>query len=436
MKVAIIIPRQLEHESIYSMQKTIPLGAAYVGTVLQQQGFDVEILDEFIKKFDPKQVAADAVLISYMTNSANRAYELADYFRSAGKKVILGGPHASLMPKEASAHADHVVIGEGEKVIQDLLTGKIKDKIVSAEKICDLDSLPFPNYDLIRGIGHPPPITMISTSRGCPFDCKFCSVVAIHGRNYRFRSPANVLDEIKMRSPIKTHLFFSDDNFIANKERAKSILRGMIENDTIPKSWGTQVRVEVARDPELLELMSKTNCNLLYIGFESINSETLKEYNKSQNVDDVKNCVKTLKNYGIDVFGMFVVGSDHDTKETVRQTANFALESQMRMSMITPYTPLPGTRLYHEMDAEGRILTKDWKYYDLQHVVHKPKLMTPYELQTELFSAMRTMYSGKKVMNSLLKDPLWSVASAYLAYKTRSWERNKKEYLEFLKQFN
>lgn len=436
MKISIIVAGELKHKSIYSVFKNIPLGACYIGTVLRNHGHQVEILDEFLTEVVPEKIDSDVILISSLTNSIPRAYKLASRFRKLGKKVILGGPHVSLMPDEAIEHADHIVIGEGELVINDVVEGKIKEKFVKADHSADLDKLPFPDYNLIKDLPKVPKVTMLSTSRGCPFDCKFCTVVKMHGRKYRFRSVENVIKELKQKAPFKKRLFFNDDNFIANRQRAADIIKGMIDNDLLPKKWwGTQLRVEIANNKKLLKLMSDSKCGLLYIGLESINPETLKEYNKRQQVKDVKKCIKTLHDYGMKVFGMFVTGSDHDTKQTIRETADFCCDADIDLAQLTSYTPLPGTRLYDELKAQDRIITNNWEYFDLQHVVHRPKLMTPYELQVELFDAFRKIYSPKRVMHYLLSfKPNWALVNGYFAYQTRAWERKKEDYLEFLQR--
>jgi radical SAM superfamily enzyme YgiQ (UPF0313 family) len=199
--------------------------------------------------------------------------------------------------------------------------------------------------------------------------------------------------------------------------------------------------VDIAKDKELLKLMVDSNCSgghsALFIGFESTNPATLKEYNKRQTVKDIRKCVKTLHDHGQSIFGMFVIGADNDTKKSISKTADFCCDTDMDAMQMTPYTPLPGTRVYEEFKAQKRIITSDWGYYDWEHVVHRPKLMTPYELQVAYYDAFRTVYSPKRTMHYLLSNNmLQMVRNAYFMYHTRTRERRGQEYLEFLEKIS
>lgn len=437
MKITLIVTRELRHKSLCSIFKNPPLGAAYIGTVLNRQGYDVEILDEFLVKIKPERIDSELILISSFTNCAPRAYELAHIFRRLGKRVIMGGVHASMLPEEAIKFADQVVVGEGEAVINDIVENKLKDRIIQGKKIENLDVLPFPDYGLVKGLPKKPTLTMLSTSRGCPYNCKFCSVVKMHGRRYRFRSPENVLEELKEKSPI-SRLFFNDDNFIADRQRAMAIMEGMIEHSLLPKNhWGTQLRAEVSKDKQMLRLMADSKCELLYIGFESINPQTLKEYNKMQNAKDLKRCVKTLHDYGIEIYGMFVLGADNDTKESIRKTIDFCSDTDIDLPKFTAYTPLPGTRLYDELKGQGRLITQDWRYYDTEHVVFKPKNMSPYELQVEIIDASKNAYSAKRMARYLLSGrPYYALRNRIYAWHVSSFRKEKSEYLKFLEKLS
>jgi len=219
-----------------------------------------------------------------------------------------------------------------------------------------LDTLPFPDLTLIHG-HEKIRSTPIMTSWGCPFACNFCSVTAMFGRKYRFRSPESVIAEIKQSKAQK--IFFYDDNMAADKKRLKILLQMMIDQGlTMP--WSAQVRTDVVRDRELLSLMQRSGCKRVYLGLESVNQATLDAFHKSQSVDDIVQAIKILHEFNIDSHGMFVLGAGDDTKQTVRDTVSFALKHHIDTVMLNILTPLPGTPQFNEMEAEGRIFDKRW----------------------------------------------------------------------------
>ena len=192
--------------------------------------------------------------------------------------------------------------------------------------------------------------TPIMTSWGCPFDCTFCSVTAMFGKKYRFRSAESVVAEIKEKKPER--IFFYDDNIAANKKRLKRLLQLMIdEGITVP--WGAQVRTDVVRDPELLELMRASGCDFVALGLESVNQATLDSFEKSQTVGDIEHAIKVLHDYGIRSHGMFVLGADHDTPDSVRDTVKFAQKNKIDTVMLNILTPLPGTQQFAGAGRRG-----------------------------------------------------------------------------------
>jgi radical SAM superfamily enzyme YgiQ (UPF0313 family) len=334
----------------------------------------------------------------------------------------MGGVHPTFLPDEALEYADFVIRGEGEHSLVELvehmekgtpaLTGikglSYRDREgrnvhnPSREFIEDLDSLPEPDFSLVHNWipSNPYPV---STSRGCAYDCKFCSVIRMFGRSYRFKSVEATLKELKyVASVSKVTKFIVDDDFAANKRRTKEILRGMIA-EGIKARWSAQVRTDVARDPELLRLMADSGCHTLYIGFESINLKTLEEYNKKHNRQDIISCIRMVREHGLHIHGMFVLGADADDVETIHRTADFGTDLGIDTMQFLILTPLPGTPLFYDMMENGRLLHTDWSKYDLQHVVFKPRLMSPTALQIETFRAMSRFYSWKYIFKHLRK---------------------------------
>ncbi|MCI4445522.1 MAG: radical SAM protein [Candidatus Aminicenantes bacterium] len=397
------------------------LGTILLATMLRERGYEARVFVEDVADLDWSVIEqSELVGISTITSTAPRAYVLADRIRALGIPVVMGGPHVSFMPDEALDHADFAVRGEGEESFFQLLaylekgrpalstirglSFKAKDgkktHNPAAEFIQDLDSLPEPDFSLVHR-WKPSHIYPISTSRGCPYGCRFCSVIQMFGRKYRFKSVEATVKELKLAAEVSRGTkFIVDDNFAADIKRAKEILRAALA-ERIKMTWSTQVRVDVAKDRELVRLMADSGCHTLYIGFESINPATLKAYNKKQGLEDIVTCIRTLKDYGLHIHGMFVLGADPDTVETIRRTAEFAAKYRIDTVQFMILTPLPGTPLYDQLVEDKRLLHTDWSKYDAHHVVFKPGLMTPATLQVETFRAMAKFYSWKYILKHL-----------------------------------
>jgi len=432
------------------------LGTVILGTILRQKGYDVKSYVEVMKGLDIEDILkADAVGISTITSTSPRAYELARQVRKAGIPVFMGGPHATYLPDEALQHCDYVLRGEADEVIVDFvkalekgsgfdaipgLSYRENGQVIHNKNVpfCkQMDNIPCPDFSIVHGLEDslkPLKITPIMTSRGCPYDCSFCSVTGMFGRKYRFRSKERVLEELaRHRDSNGEYVFFYDDNFAANRERTKELLQSMIELGLTPP-WTAQVRVEVARDPELMELMQMSNCHTLYLGFESVNPETLKAYNKRQTVEDIERCIERLHAHRIRIHGMFVFGSDEDTLDTLHETVKFAKKNDLESLQFLILTPLPGTRMFQELESQGRLISRDWSLYDTHHVVFEPKKMTPYELQLETVKATASFYSMGQIAKRLLRFDMFNVSiKAYGRSLTKKWARKNEPFLEHMK---
>lgn len=406
-KVSLIEPRPPGYH-VYSGFAMPRLGLPLIAAMLKQRGIQVSVYCQDFQAIDYVDVlSSDLVGISTTTSTAPEAYRISDRLRASGVPVVLGGSHVSFMADEALQHADFCARGEGEYTMLELLDAvesgsgfglvdglsyQIGDEVrhnKPRELVSDLDALPFADLDAIRGRENIK-LTPIATSRGCPFDCSFCSVVQMFGRGYRERSVENVIEELRQRTAAQ--IFFYDDNFAANRERTKQLLDEMLSRGLdIP--WTAQVRADVARDKELVKLMKRSGCQMLYIGFESVNPATLKEYNKRQSVAEIAESVRVLHEHGIMTHGMFVFGAENDDADSLRATLRFSLKHGVDTVQFMVLTPLPGTPYFKQMETQDRLLTRDWQLYDGQHVVYQPSRMTPYELQKETFKAMKRFYS-------------------------------------------
>jgi radical SAM superfamily enzyme YgiQ (UPF0313 family) len=413
------------------------IGTVLLSTMLRKLGYDVKAFIEDIARPDCSFIEdSDLVCISTLTATAPRAYDIAKKARAQGIPVVMGGTHPSFMPEEALLHSDFVIKGEGERALPKLIESlrKGSPSLKSIEGLSyrerdglivhnppgaylgesELDSLPWPDFSLVHGwksnIIYP-----LSTSRGCPFECRFCSVIKMFGRKYRSKSLEKTMEELRYVNGIsKATRFFVDDNFTANKARSKELFRAMIA-EGLTGTWAAQVRADVAADPELLRLMADAGCHTLYIGFESINPKTLAEFNKKQGLEDIIKCVRAVKENGLHIHGMFVLGSDADDLDTIQKTVDFAINMGIDTAQFMALTPLPGTPLFAEMLEKGRLLHRDWSKYNLQHVVFRPALISPEALQFGTLKGMARFYSWKYILKNLLKLDLHYTVVGILA---------------------
>jgi anaerobic magnesium-protoporphyrin IX monomethyl ester cyclase len=422
------------------------LGLPIIAASLKAAGHDVLIYSPQMAPIDWEDVySAELIGLSSTTSTATTAYEFADALRAKGIPVVIGGSHVTFMADEALEHADYVARGEGGELLMleliDGLAGRRELDTIAGlsyrvdgearhnplrERCADLDQLPFPDLKLL--VGSEKLNTMpIMTSWGCPFACNFCSVTAMFGRKYRFRSAESVVAEIEDKRP--TRIFFYDDNFAADKKRLKTLLSMMIDRGLVIP-WSAQVRTDVVRDAELLDLMRRSGGELVYLGLESVNQATLDGYEKSQTVEDIEKAIRILHDYGIRSHGMFVLGADTDTVQTVRDTVRFAVKNHIDTVMLNILTPLPGTPQYADLDAQGRIFEKRWQLYDAHHAVFEPKLMTPYELQMEVLRGYMRFYSLRTWLRYIVtlkftKQLLFHFWGMVIIRNWRKDERNK-----------
>ena len=454
MKIIFIEPCPPEPH-VYSKFKIPRLGCVLLATILRNAGHDVHVFVEEVSKIDwDIAMQADVVAISATTSTAPRSYSYADAFKQAGKVVIMGGSHVTFQVEEALEHCDLVVRNEAETIIVDLLRAIEEHRFpedmvnVSFKKdgviinnpvgafIEDLDTLPIPDFNLVHGWKENSTVVSIETSRGCPFDCAFCSVIPMFGRKLRFKSAERIIEEIKyyQKTIHPRHIFFCDDNFSANPRRTKELMHRLIEED-FDLDWSAQVRVELANDPELLTLMARSNCYAVYVGFESVNPKTLELYNKKQSVAQIEKAITLFQQHNIHIHGMFVFGSDEDDVQSIYENVSFAKRMKIDSVQFLMLTPLPGTPVFRELEASGRIFNTDWSYYDGHNAVFEPARMTAYELQIETFKAMNKFYSLLSLMRYILKRDKWyTLVRIYGKYMVISGILRKRTYVEFLKK--
>ena len=452
MPKIILIEPKASNLHIYSQYKLPRLGLFILGTLMKNRGWEVEIFYEEARQIDFSMTSdADLVGISTITSTAPRAYMVADKIRKAGVPVIMGGAHVTFMIEEALEHADFVIRGEGEIALMAFvdawekgddfknipnLSYKKEGKPIHNPKgpaITELDQLPFPDFKLLNFnhnqiAGHT--TIPVQTSRGCPFNCSFCSVTGMFGRKYRFRSTQNIIEELRIYSNKKNHIFFYDDNFAANHKRLKTLLTAMIR-EKFKFTWSTQVRADIYKNRELVKLMHKAGCRVLYIGLESVNPRSLKAIEKKQTVAEIKTAVKVIQRNGIHIHGMFIYGFDDDDWSTVKKTVKFATHAGLTSTQFLILTPLPGSKFYNKMTSEKRLLFKDWTLYDAHHVVFKPAKFTLSALQKAQMLSHKKFYSWKQSLKKLFQFKLFDLSIAHYARKlNRLWKQRNRTFLK------
>lgn len=385
-----------------------PLGLGILAA-LTPEPWDVELIDENWEPFRYRD--ADLVGITAFTASANRAYEIASYYREKGTPVVAGGIHVSTCPEEALQFVDAVVIGEAEavwpQIIDDVEKGAIKTRYQGSWN--DLKGMQAPRRELFDARYM---FASVQTSRGCPMDCDFCSVTAFNGRRYRRRPPEEVLEEL---TGIKQKMiFFVDDNIIGYgkeaKEQALSLFKGMVERK-LNKWWFCQASLNFAEDEEVLYWAGQAGCKMVFLGLEAESSEALQEANKHVNLklgpDHYEIAFRKINRYGIAVLGAFIFGLDSDSTNTIHQRAEYITKSGVDVIQTTLLTPLPGTRLFQRYLDENRLLytnfPADWDRYDMSEVLYKPAQMHWVELEKATAHANKILRRRSLIFRKFLK---------------------------------
>lgn len=379
-----------------------PLTLPYLASLVPPD-VNVSIVDENVDDIDyEKQV--DLVGISTLTMTAPRAYRISERFKERGTPVVLGGTHPTALPEEASRHADAVVVGEAEgimeKLIMDFRGGKMK-KIYRRRDLCSLDDLPHPRWDLVNKKAYLT-TNVVQATRGCPHNCCFCALPRLYSRKYRCRPVEDIIREIDTLDG--KLLGFVDVDIMGNPEYAKKLFRALIP---YKKMWGCDVGIKAADDDELLRLAAKSGCKSLYIGFESLSPESLKEAGKPQNIGKYyKEVIDKLNQHGISVMGGFVFGFDTDDESVFERAVEFAIESKIVYLDFNVINPLPDTPVYYKLLKEGRIIETDWsKYWGFYNVVYRPKRMSVETLREGCLWAWKEFYSAKSIFKRFLSRP-------------------------------
>ena len=402
MKIALLAPagamhryNGLFHKNLHYAPITLALLAALVPPECHAQ---ITIYDETAGPI-PLDLEADVVGITCITGTASRCYRYADYFRSRGIYVIMGGVHPTLLPQEAILHADSVITGLGEdnfpRALIDYMNGSLKP-IYRQDENTTIEGRPLPRKDLLNKKKY---ITLntVEAIRGCCHTCSFCAYPQAFGKTLYKRTVDDIIGEIKtLKGKI---IVFPDVNLIADLEFAEKLFAAMIP---LKKWWFGLTTTSIGHDPELLRLFRKSGCKGLLIGFESVNQESQKDIHKGVNsVSEYGKLMSSLHHHGIMVMGCFAFGADGDGRDVFERTVRMCNEIKIDLPRFAVITPFPETPFYKELEAQNRIIEHDWALYDVEHVVYEPKNMTRKELEQGIARAWAQAYSIRSILRRM-----------------------------------
>jgi radical SAM superfamily enzyme YgiQ (UPF0313 family) len=407
-----------------------PLGLAVLAA-LTPRDWEVSIFDENIRVDDYGALPRpDLVGITAFTSQACRAYEIAAAFRSRGVPVVMGGIHATMRPEEAMARVDSVVTGEAERiwteVLADFRQGALKPLYAGAH--ADMNAIPPARHDLLTGNYA---CGAIQTTRGCPLNCSFCSVTAFNGHTYRQRPIEDVVREFGAIR--EKHVLIVDDNLIGTRPehiaRAKDLFRAMIRAN-LGKQWIAQATINMADDEELLTLAAKAGCTGVFVGFESLTAEGLRGLGGKRLIlkgRDLAASIRRIQRHKILVAGSFIMGLETDEPGIGRRIAEAAIHYGVDVLNTLFLTPLPGTRLWDQMESRGCITTntfpEDWQYYTLTFPVARYQQFSCEDILQEMQTCDGVFYSRWNVLRRVWgsfwqrRQPLVALASN-LSYRS------------------
>ena len=401
MKLTLVHPaigRRIGQRYIRTWQME-PLPPALIAA-LTPRDVDIRFYDDRMETI-PFDEPTDVVAMSVETYTAKRAYQIASEFRRRGVPVVMGGFHATLCPEEVARYAESVVVGEAEQlwpaVIDDYRHGTPKRLYHQQGRppLCGST----PDRRIFQGKRYLP-IGLIEAGRGCHFRCEFCAVQTVFGAKQTRRPLNEILAEVAALKHTRRLIFFVDDNITSNLAEAKAFLRALIP---LRVRWVSQASINAAHDEEFLDLLSRSGCQGVLIGFESLNAAALAAMNKRFNMmgGGYAKALENLRRFGIRLYATFIFGYDVDTPACFDETVEFALENDFYITAFNHLTPFPGTALYRRLEAEGRLLFPAWwldDRYTYNMVPFQPGGMTPEDVEYGCVNARRRFYSWPSIL--------------------------------------
>ena len=398
-------PADLEEKIDKLLWKVFTPGVLVIANLTDRTKYYIDLVDEMFNEVDADK-HYDIVAMYTVTPNVKRAYMWADFYKSKGTYVVLGGVHSSVCPDEAERYADTLLIGEAENIwVEFLKDYELKEtkKIYSQPiGVIDVTKSPIPAFDMLPQNARK--IIPIQTARGCPHGCKFCNLRSIYGNGYRPKTAEAIVHELKaaLTANPRAIIYFTDDNFFCYQERAKEVLESIRE---LKITWYANTDIQFGLSQELVEAAYESGCRSVLIGLESINPESLKGIDqnnfKNSNCMKYQEVIKTIQSTGIGVIGSFIIGLDYDNKDIFDKLACFIQENALYGANITVNTPYPGTILFRQMNDEGRIKTFDWNYYTIFEPVIEPRNMSVEELNIGYQKLLSRIYEHNNVMERI-----------------------------------
>jgi len=408
------------------------------GLIPKELNANLRIIDETIENPNYSDYNPDIVGISVVTAAADKAEILTNYFKNKGATVVLGGSYPTLMPKEAKKIADAVVVGYAEeswpRLLKDYAKGKLKD-FYYQKKDFSLSNRIVPNRNKTKK-NHLTFGSVIETTRGCVNRCNFCTISTIQ-KNYLKKPIDQVIEEISLLK--SKYITFLDSNFFGDIEYSKELLEKLV---SLKKIWTSSCTINISENEEMLDLMKKSGCKGVLIGFESINSNSLTKLNKKTNFKiNYKEAIKKFHKRGISILGTFMIGADGDDKNIFKETAKFAIDN-IDLPVFMIYTPLPGTPIFKNMIEENRIIENRLSFYDYHHIVFEPKNMSYKDLEDGINYLWKEVYGTKNILKRCFKNlhnfPMLMIANfSYRFFKSNKYKKSndfiEKELLQYRK---